>query len=60
MSETLAETERTRHRRLREQGSHERADLIEILRAGFVCHLGVIVDGDAGFDELTAFAASLR
>ncbi|MER7395763.1 pyridoxamine 5'-phosphate oxidase family protein [Streptomyces sp. NPDC000151] len=42
---TLPETERTRHRRLREQGSLDRAELDAILEAGFVCHLGVIVDG---------------
>ncbi|MFD8375684.1 pyridoxamine 5'-phosphate oxidase family protein [Streptomyces sp. NPDC059688] len=41
----LPVTDRTRHRRLREQGSHERADLEAILDAGFVCHLGVVVDG---------------
>ncbi|WP_328317941.1 pyridoxamine 5'-phosphate oxidase family protein [Streptomyces sp. NBC_00388] len=41
----LAETERTRHRRLREQGSLDRSDLDSILAAGFVCHLGVTVDG---------------
>ena len=44
MSE-LAVTARTRHSRLRDQGSVERADLVAILRAGFVCHLGVIIDG---------------
>ncbi|MGV9277827.1 pyridoxamine 5'-phosphate oxidase family protein [Streptomyces griseosporeus] len=38
-------TELTRHRRLREQGSLRRADLEAILDAGFVCHLGVVVDG---------------
>jgi uncharacterized protein len=38
-------TERTRHRRLREQGSTDRRDLQGILRAGVICHLGVIVDG---------------
>ncbi|MFD9565924.1 pyridoxamine 5'-phosphate oxidase family protein [Streptomyces sp. NPDC059994] len=41
----LAVTERTRHRRLREQGSTEVADLDAVLRGGFVCHLGVVVDG---------------
>ncbi|MFG2144350.1 pyridoxamine 5'-phosphate oxidase family protein [Streptomyces sp. NPDC048696] len=41
----LAVTERTRHRRLREQGSTRVADLDAVLRAGFVCHLGVVVDG---------------
>ena len=38
-------TERTRHRRLREQGSTERGDLDAILAAGVICHLGVLVDG---------------
>lgn len=42
---TLPQTDRTRHRRLREQGSLDRADLEAILDAGFVCHLGVVVDG---------------
>lgn len=41
----LAVTERTRHRRLREQGSTDRADLVAILAAGVICHLGVVVDG---------------
>ncbi|MFM9370100.1 pyridoxamine 5'-phosphate oxidase family protein [Streptomyces sp. Da 82-17] len=41
----LQETERTRHRRLREQGSVDRAELDAILGAGFVCHVGVVVDG---------------
>ncbi|MFJ9815670.1 pyridoxamine 5'-phosphate oxidase family protein [Streptomyces sp. NPDC101151] len=41
----LPVTDRTRHRRLREQGSLERADLEAILDAGFVCHLGVVIDG---------------
>ncbi|WP_438294091.1 pyridoxamine 5'-phosphate oxidase family protein [Streptomyces sp. HUAS TT7] len=41
----LAVTARTRHRRLRDQGSTRVADLDAILRAGFVCHLGVVVDG---------------
>jgi nitroimidazol reductase NimA-like FMN-containing flavoprotein (pyridoxamine 5'-phosphate oxidase superfamily) len=41
----LPVTERTRHRRLREQGSTERGDLDAILAAGVICHLGVVVDG---------------
>jgi nitroimidazol reductase NimA-like FMN-containing flavoprotein (pyridoxamine 5'-phosphate oxidase superfamily) len=45
MSRTLRETDRTRHRRLREQGSLDRDELDAVLRAGFVCHLGVSVDG---------------
>ncbi len=41
----LPVTERTRHRRLREQGSTDRRDLADILAAGLICHLGVVVDG---------------
>jgi nitroimidazol reductase NimA-like FMN-containing flavoprotein (pyridoxamine 5'-phosphate oxidase superfamily) len=41
----LPETDLTRHRRLRDQGSLDRADLEAILDAGFVCHLGVVVEG---------------
>ena len=42
----LPVTERTRHRRLREQGRTGRRDLADILAAGVICHLGVVVDGD--------------
>jgi len=42
---SISQTERTRHRRLRDQGSLEPADLQAILATGFVCHLGVVVDG---------------
>ncbi|MFI1970550.1 pyridoxamine 5'-phosphate oxidase family protein [Streptomyces cinnamoneus] len=45
LPEVLLQTERTRHRRLREQGSLDRADLDAVLKAGFLCHLGVVVDG---------------
>ncbi len=41
----LSATARTRHRRLPDQGRADRDALRAILRAGFVCHLGVIVDG---------------
>lgn len=44
-SSALSATERTRHRRLREQGSTDLRDLQDILAAGVICHLGVIVDG---------------
>jgi uncharacterized protein len=44
-SSQLPVTERTRHHRLREQGSTSRRDLEEILQAGVICHLGVLVDG---------------
>jgi nitroimidazol reductase NimA-like FMN-containing flavoprotein (pyridoxamine 5'-phosphate oxidase superfamily) len=40
-----AVTDRVRLRRLPEQGSHRREDLDAVLDAGFVCHLGVDVDG---------------
>ncbi|NGN68970.1 pyridoxamine 5'-phosphate oxidase family protein [Streptomyces sp. A7024] len=45
ISRPLSDTDRTRHRRLREQGGRERAELDAILDAGFCCHLGVVVDG---------------
>src|SRR3954468_15779904 len=38
----LSGTERTRLRRLREKGRTDRAELFAVLRAGFVCHLGVV------------------
>lgn len=41
----LSSTDRTRLRRLRDQGRTDRAALFAVLRAGFVCHLGVVVDG---------------
>jgi nitroimidazol reductase NimA-like FMN-containing flavoprotein (pyridoxamine 5'-phosphate oxidase superfamily) len=44
-SSELPVTERTKHRRLREQGSTDRRDLEDILEAGVICHLGVVVDG---------------
>src|ERR1035438_5917381 len=45
-SSELPVTERTRHRRGREKGSTDRRDLADILAAGVICHLGVVVDGD--------------
>ncbi|MET7570415.1 pyridoxamine 5'-phosphate oxidase family protein [Streptomyces sp. NPDC005492] len=45
MTDSLPITDLTRHRRLREQGSLDRADLDAILDAGFVCHLGVVIEG---------------
>jgi len=45
-SSDLPVTERTRHRRGREKGSTDRRDLMDILAAGVICHLGVVVDGD--------------
>jgi nitroimidazol reductase NimA-like FMN-containing flavoprotein (pyridoxamine 5'-phosphate oxidase superfamily) len=38
-------TTRTRLRRIPEQGSHRIADLHAVLDAGFICHLGLVVDG---------------
>jgi nitroimidazol reductase NimA-like FMN-containing flavoprotein (pyridoxamine 5'-phosphate oxidase superfamily) len=37
----LSATPRTVHHRLREQGRTERADLMAVLRAGFIAHLGL-------------------
>ena len=58
----LSATDRTRHRRLREQGRTDRADLLAVLRAGFIAHLGVVVDGTPmviptsyGFDDDTLY-----
>ena len=49
MSETtrpvLSGTDRTRLRRLRENGRTDRAELDAVLAAGFLCHLGVLLDG---------------
>jgi uncharacterized protein len=54
----LSGTERTRHRRLREQGREGRSDLFAVLAAGLVAHLGVVSDGwpmvvptSYGFDD---------
>ena len=41
----LPVTERTRLRRMSENGSTARADLDAVLAAGFICHLGVLADG---------------
>jgi nitroimidazol reductase NimA-like FMN-containing flavoprotein (pyridoxamine 5'-phosphate oxidase superfamily) len=58
----LSATGRTRHQRLREQGRTDRADLLAVLRAGFIAHLGVVVDGTPmviptsyGFDDDTLY-----
>jgi len=58
MTSELSGTERTRHRRLREQGRAERSELFAVLAAGLVAHLGVINDGwpmvvptSYGFDD---------
>jgi uncharacterized protein len=41
----LSPTERTRPRRVRERAESDRAALHDVLTAGLVCHLGVVVDG---------------
>jgi nitroimidazol reductase NimA-like FMN-containing flavoprotein (pyridoxamine 5'-phosphate oxidase superfamily) len=41
----LSTTERTTLHRLSERGRTDRADLYAVLDAGFVCHVGVVVDG---------------
>jgi uncharacterized protein len=58
----LSATSRTRHSRLREQGRADRGDLMAVLAAGFIAHLGVIVDGapmvvptSYGFDDEILF-----
>jgi uncharacterized protein len=40
----LSATARTQHKRLREQGRSDRADLMAVLAAGFIAHLGVPTD----------------
>jgi nitroimidazol reductase NimA-like FMN-containing flavoprotein (pyridoxamine 5'-phosphate oxidase superfamily) len=59
-SRDLPVTDRTRHRRLHEKGRLDHADLVAVLRAGFVCHLAFVADGVAralptvyGFDAGT-------
>ena len=42
----LSATPRTELRRLAERGRTERADLYRVLDAGFICHLGIICDGE--------------
>jgi len=44
-SQTLSPTERTRLRRHSERGKTEHADLLAVLDAGMICHLGVVVNG---------------
>ncbi len=45
LGETLAQTERTRLRRLHERGHFDRATVHAILDAGMICHVGYVVDG---------------
>jgi uncharacterized protein len=58
----LSSTDRTRHRRLREQGRSDPGDLLAVLAAGLVAHLGLVNDGwpmviptSYGFDETTLY-----
>jgi uncharacterized protein len=58
----LSATPRTTHRRLREQGRSDRAELFAVLRAGLIGHLGVPTDQGLmviptvyGFDDLQAY-----
>jgi nitroimidazol reductase NimA-like FMN-containing flavoprotein (pyridoxamine 5'-phosphate oxidase superfamily) len=44
-SQTLSATERTRLRRHSERGKTEYADLLAVLDAGMICHLGVVFNG---------------
>jgi nitroimidazol reductase NimA-like FMN-containing flavoprotein (pyridoxamine 5'-phosphate oxidase superfamily) len=44
-SQTLSPTERTRLRRHSERGKTDHADLLAVLDAGMICHLGVVVNG---------------
>ncbi|MEV0346864.1 pyridoxamine 5'-phosphate oxidase family protein [Nonomuraea sp. NPDC050680] len=41
----LSTTPRTKLGRSKERGSSDRNDLYEVLDAGLICHLGVVVDG---------------
>jgi len=58
----LSATPRTQHRRLRDQGRTDRAELTAILRAGFIAHLGVptsdgvlVIPTGYGFDDEHAY-----
>ena len=62
MTNELSGTDRTRHRRLREQGRADRGALFAVLEAGLVAHLGVLRDGwpmvvptSYGFDDATLY-----
>jgi len=45
LNQALSSTERTRVRRHSERAQTDRADLLAVLDAGMICHLGVVVDG---------------
>jgi len=58
----LSATARTQHKRLREQGRSDRGELMAVLAAGFIAHLGVPTDAGVmviptvyGFDEHHAY-----
>jgi uncharacterized protein len=60
--ERLSATPRTRHRRLRAQGRTDRSELMAILRAGLIAHLGVptsqgvmVIPTAYGFDAQHAY-----
>ena len=62
MTNPLSGTERTSHRRLREQGRTDWSDLFAVLASGLVAHLGVVSDGwpmvvptSYGFDDTTLY-----
>lgn len=62
MTHPLSSTERTSHRRLREQGRTDRGDLFAVLTAGLVAHLGIVSDGwpmvvptSYGFNDTTLY-----
>jgi uncharacterized protein len=42
---TLSSTDRTRLGRHRERGQSDRSALYEVLDAGMICHLGMVIDG---------------
>jgi nitroimidazol reductase NimA-like FMN-containing flavoprotein (pyridoxamine 5'-phosphate oxidase superfamily) len=42
---SLSPTKRTTLRRLRERGRTDRGELLAVLDAGLVCHVGVVIDG---------------
>ncbi len=43
--ESFASSERTRLRRLPKRGHYDRRTIYQILDAGFVCHIGYVIDG---------------
>jgi nitroimidazol reductase NimA-like FMN-containing flavoprotein (pyridoxamine 5'-phosphate oxidase superfamily) len=45
MNDTIAETERTRLRRLAKRGAFDRETIYAILDEAFICHVGFVIDG---------------